>query len=135
MNLKIVDFETAKLLKEVGFDVNTEKCYRLDDCTAYPTKGRKSPFFRLREDKKKEIFDEYCAFAPAQELARKFLRDKHNVSVEIQTPDMVNQGWSYSIHIIESFGAIDDVEGYETYEKALEGGLKQACEYLKDGNK
>lgn len=122
MELKIVDFETAKLLKEVGFDEVVDYFYEHEGIGKMPNKNSEFP--------NKESFQS----APTQDLARKFLRDKHNVSIEIQTPDMANQGWGYSIHIVESVGSVNDGEGYDTYEQALEEGIKQACKYLKEQN-
>lgn len=121
MELKIVNYNTANLLYDAGFPQNTEECYINGNYSNSYTQWLKM------EGKNHKVIS-----APTQELARKFLRDKHNVSVEIQTPDTTTQGWSYLIHIVESVGTVDDKEGYDSYEQALEEGLQQACEYLKE---
>jgi hypothetical protein len=119
MALKLVDSETADLLREIGFDEIVKHFYKDGYVENMPNKNSEFPNTNN------------FASAPYQEYVNKWLREKYGFNVEIDTPDMVNQGWSYSIHIIESFGAVNAGEGYDTYEKALEEGIKGVCADLK----
>ena len=116
-----VSFETAKLLKEKGFD-------------------RRYPLFPCyREDNGKFIdipttLDtiNYCFIpAPTLQMAMKWLREKYNIHIEpryFPTPNI------YRYVIIHSPVTIENIDShpqyFNTYEEACEAAIKYCLENL-----
>lgn len=121
-----VSFETAKLLKEKGFD---------EYCGYYSSDG------------------EYCGYcvynhrgedyisAPTLQMAKKWLREVHNIhiNIDIHYLHFANQnGWMYiitkilenGIDYIDSEGDENDKYFYSTYEEACETAIKYCLENL-----
>lgn len=83
MKLQTVNFEIAKLLKEVGFNWPTLWFYQLSSCkpeTPY-RKGSWVPEEGYEIANHNENTNE--ASSPTQALVIKWLRDEHNLSVEV----------------------------------------------------
>ena len=128
-----VSFETAKLLTEKGFDNECSGYYnqervlqRLSACSIKDT--LKSPFY----------FD--CIPAPTQQMAMKWLREIHGIHIQAYCPvfdmDADILGMKYNIVIsnlknrcIAFDTDIDDNE-YDSYEEAVESGIKYCLEKL-----
>ena len=114
---QFVSFDTARMLKEAGFDVPCEKWYG------------ESGFFMSGNYKE-------CK-CPTQALAERWLREVHRIVVDATfiPPSTDGNAWRYFI------GEMDDMvwngdyvpsdEFYETYEEALEAGLKHGLESVK----
>lgn len=108
-----VSFETAKLLKEAGFDVPCEHWYDeegLRDC-------------------------DYKAFqCPTQSLAARWLREVHKIHA-FSCIDYGIRKWFYGIAKINAPCAEIGMEMpesyYETSESALEAGLQEAIKLIK----
>lgn len=131
------DFETAKLLKEKGFN---EKCFR-----TYFNDGIISRIF----DDNDEIYNENLipsvVAAPTLQMAMKWLREIHkyhiNVFVGSDREDIDDvythewYFWSYNISnlqgdvIYDAYEKFDVVE-YDTYEEACEAAIKYVLENL-----
>ena len=111
-----VSFETAKLLKEKGFDESTLWFY-VGDGTKY--KAHKA----LNEDWYRR---------PTLQMAMKWLREVHNISVE----PLVDFGsgdeywWTADVGYIKKDGLIDELCGYNSYEEAAEAAIKYCLENL-----
>lgn len=132
MKEQLIDFETAKLAKELGFDEPVYEAY-------YATKNE------LSEVIKRECwsgcivnsYDEAYLAAPTQSLLQKWLRDDYDIRVlvEIGSHDFTYFIYSYGKRIfLES--EVDNIfrlkhEFNGTYEEALEVGLKEALQILK----
>jgi hypothetical protein len=120
----LVSFATAKLAKEKGFNLLVLKYY--DGSYMIATQA-KNPF-----DIKNYNLHNGSTFysAPTQSLLAKWLRDVHNLSVEVCVGE---NKWEYSIYTIKGFehmilsGIICTV-----YEEALEAGLSNALQLLKN---
>ena len=120
-----VSFDTAKMLKEAGFDV---------PCTSQYTEG-KSIWNVGYPDNFNQ--DEFGYSRPTQALAERWLREVHRIVVDATfiPPSTDGNAWRYFI------GEMDDMvwngdyvpsdEFYETYEAALEAGLKEAIKMIK----
>lgn len=117
-----VSFETAKLLKEKGFDVVTEKCYILDNSNLCAvTVGQ---LFNGKPQGKYEIP------APTLQMACKWLREKHDLHIiaypfKTDNPTSVKH---YCCRVYKTFNLLGcEKYGNETlssYEEAVEAAIK-----------
>lgn len=112
-----VSFDTAKLLKEVGFNVPCEKWYG------------ESGFFMSGNYKE-------CK-CPTQALAARWLREVHRISVDaaFMAPSTNIDVWQYFIGKMDDMIWPGDFETsertYATYEEAMETGLQEAIKLIK----
>lgn len=123
-----VSFEIAKLLKEKGFDCSCE--YQYINCSS----GH--PFLTdIRDDsgcyyKNSEIGqDEYSA--PTQSMAMKWLREVHNIFIEISVDEMLkDEGYQWALYY-NSTKEIRPYSGWgDSYEEACEAAIKYCLENL-----
>jgi hypothetical protein len=148
MKDQLVEFKTAKLAKEKGFD---------QSCSYYYThKYGKSEYLRKEHGKLKEFEakDEYgdkigvyyrknskgqphIVIAPTQTLLQKWLREEYNIHIYIepiwQIKDKGNNKATpmYSPwYVYDDVDEGDDMELYLTYEEALEIALMEALNEL-----
>ena len=119
-----VGFETARMLKEAGFDAPCLCCYTSD--------GEKE---ETRVPLNHNFGLDYSR--PTQALAARWLREKHRIVVNVAfIPPSVNGDiWQYFIEKMDNMVWIGDFEPserrYKTYEEALEEGLKRSLELIK----
>ena len=120
--------DVARVLKEKGF---TEKC------RGYYYGGMFSISCFGNEYNKQNV--DYCIDAPSLAQAAKWLREKHNISVE---PYATASGWKWTNckackdvtggTFIDSSNnhydtnLMDDCGSFDTYEQALNEGIKEA---------
>ena len=100
-----VSFDTAKLLKEAGFEA--ECGFIVDD-------GRK-------------------LYRPTQALADKWLREMYNVAIYSLYDDDMEQ-WFYVIDAFTKNPVINGFQSgseYDDYESAFEDGLREAIKLIK----
>ena len=117
-----VSFETAKLLKEKGFDWNYITYY----VDSQPNCVKYSMLFENNT-----TWEERCYSAPTLQMAMKWLREVHNIKVNI----FYNNS-NYTIEYFEpntqtgvgKFVFIGD--GYNVYEEACEVAIKYCLENL-----
>ena len=114
MEEQLINFETAKLAKEKGFKwVNNNKLF-------YNSNG----CLNLLQ------FSEEDVPAPTQSLLQKWLREKYDIDVIINTYRNQNQKY-YKYFISEkSKDVIKSEEYYNIYEDALEIGLQEVLQTL-----
>ena len=131
-----VSFDTAKLLKEAGFDVPCRGVYVTD----------RTGYYEFREYDNKQTKDDLCwntedgfqyeYLAPTRALAARWLREKHGIHVCI---DVDASGWYYDLcksdngtHILwSSYQGPNDGGEWDSYEEAIEEGLKRGLELIK----
>ena len=131
-----VSFETAKLLKEKGFDEPTTK--------SYYTTGFENPMIFSHDLLPCIRLDEFLC--PTHQMVMKWLREEHNLFVSIYTFDYQfdSYGWMFLIkplrytegigwcwdtdHVQEKKWSNDKV--YKTYEEACETAIKYCLENL-----
>ena len=105
-----VSFETAKMLKEAGFDVPCRGGYHVN---------------RFRYE------------APTQALAARWLREVHRIVMDVAfVPPSVNGDvWQCFVGKMDDMIWAGDFETsertYATYEEALESGLQEAIKLIK----
>lgn len=120
-----IGFELAILAKSKGFEV---KCKYW-----YDQVGGLNP----RKGPSGAMFYENVGYAYTQSLLQKWLRDVHNIFVEVAKH--TNMRYWVDINTIESgeliWNSLNDLNGndlyFDTYEEALEAGLLEALNLIK----
>jgi hypothetical protein len=118
-----VSFETAKLLKEKGFD---ESCYQKYDDEGYLSFNHVG---YINSDKPR---DDFYALAPTLQMAMKWLRDVYNINIDIVS--IWNQKrFEYQVFVVTPENAkhcyVDD-KLYLGYEEACEEAIKYCLKNL-----
>ena len=143
-----VSFENAKLLKEKGFKEWCSQCYGfdvrhngepidVDEEYALRDSGRENEIKYVDGGR---MYDYGCGnfnpgspyAAPTLWIAMKWLREVKHIPIEIlwhYDVDSDVEEW-YFIHHAELRILPNDIEYYETYEKACEAGIKYCLENL-----
>ena len=125
-----VSFETAKLLKEKGFDERVERFFNAD---GLPCRGESAYDWNDYADVDDEVKD-YSR--PTLQMAMKWLREVHNYDISICLDSYVepydNQ---YYIVIRRRKDKYDNVSPceqvyFDTYEEACEAGIRYCLECL-----
>ena len=129
-----VSFETAKLLKEKGFDWLESPFYSDQDRDEW---RQNNSYTVPNEEYNHELpFDSETLTMVAPhvsiQMAMKWLREVKHIPIEIlwhYDVDSDVEEW-YFIHHAELRILPNDIEYYETYEKACEAGIKYCLENL-----
>ena len=123
-----VSFDTAKLLKEVGFDVPCNSYYELEDGEVV-RKDCIRPYDY-------NCFEDTVCSRPTQALAARWLREVHDTFVKMERVGSFDGKefrfyWSFSI-ISVSTACLKSISGgrYDGYEEALEVGIVQVLERI-----
>jgi hypothetical protein len=120
MTEELVTLETAKLLKEKGFnkycrDVINDKGLMMETV------------FRTGNNLPKSFYSR-----PAQSLARKWLRETKKLHVEVSY--MYGDYWIYDILTIPNHDLVGSSDRplvhYKSYEEALEAGMQEALKLI-----
>ena len=122
----IVSFETAKKLKEIGFNIPTDGSYYWDYEWKHSKKGAV---------KTVNSVDKYSYATPTQSLVQKYLREVHNIEVKVWA-EHYSTGTNWNVQalkfdlssewpdfIVSGSMSLGDNGEYNTYEEALERGL------------
>ena len=130
MEEQLISFETAKLAKEKGF-------YQEPNKLKIPYYNYKGEFngdvsdYLKKYLKGEDTSDVESVSAPTQSLLSKWLREKYDIDVIINTYRNQNQKY-YKYFISEkSKNLIKSEEYYDTYEEAYEIGLQEALKLIK----
>jgi len=127
-----VSFETAKLLKEKGFNERLLTFYVTDET-------KKEGCFQIMaftDDKIDNNHSDHCYLAPTLQMAMKWLREVHNLCIE---PYRTACGYLYTISTIpygsckcnpREGGDDEDSGQWTTYEKACEAAIKYCLKNL-----
>ena len=117
-----VSFDTAKMLKEAGFDVPYTSQYTEEECiwdTDYLNNFNQ---------------DEFCYSRPTLALAARWLREVHHYVVCVwYTADYRKWFYAYGDMNSMAFDAEYNISDfiYDSYEEALEAGLQEAIKLIK----
>ena len=116
-----VSFGTAKLMKEKEFNADV-------NCTHVYVYGRvvSKDYFRDINE-----LEEYIQ-APTLQMAMKWLREVHNISIEplVDFGNGNEYWWAADVAYIKKNGLIDELCGYNSYEEACEAAIKYCLENL-----
>lgn len=121
-----ISFETAKLLKEKGFDEPVERFFNAD---GLPCRGESAYNWNDCADVGEEAKD-YSR--PSLQMAMKWLREEKHIPIEILWHYDSNsdvEEWCF-VHHAELRILPNDIEYYETYEQACEQAIKYCLENL-----
>lgn len=126
MKDQLILFETAKLAKERGFDINTtSNCWvkTLDGDIIHNSERKDTP----EHDRSEQYL-----MQPTQTLLQKWLREEHDISVSIETEWHGGQFY-YGVYIWDGFNDDENLEGFifPLYEDALEKGLVVGLKLVK----
>ncbi len=124
MEIINISFKTARLAKEKGFNLHTDKCYLIGFLTEFWTDS-------INKD---DIIMTYC---PSQSLLQKWLRETHRMDVESFSNAsgynwMINKSFNKEWFSGGTFIKDSEISGpnpggsWDTYEEALEDGLINA---------
>lgn len=126
-----VSFDTARMLKEAGFEANLKTKYveeEKDEWAFWESGTKRSDY---------NYFDDTIA-CPTQALAARWLREKHRIVVDVAfiPPSVDGDEWQYFIGEMDDMVWEGDFESsdrkYSTYEEAFEAGLQEAIKLMKE---
>lgn len=118
-----VSFETAKLLKEKGFDENTPVNYFVgDDKPRGCVVGEMIYHKRLEEDT-------HLIAAPTRQMAMKWLRETKDIQVVIGILNTIKKTWTFAL-FRDFDGLTQKFYSFKTYEEACEAAIKYCLENL-----
>lgn len=130
MEEKIVEFSTAKLAKEKGFDyvfVNYIYCIGYADI-----KASDKLIISKRNNTKCQP---HLTLAPTQSVLQKWLREYKDIHVFVIPTNRCIPFDRYKFEIYRPYGLIKrSYEDYETFEDALEQALIEALNLIKQKN-
>ena len=127
---QFVSFDTARMLKEAGFEANLKTMYveeEKDEWAFWDSGAKRSDY---------NYFDDTIA-CPTQALAARWLREKHRIVVDVTfiPPSVDGDEWQYFIGEMDDMVWEGDFESsdrkYSTYEEALEAGLQEAIKLIR----
>lgn len=133
-----VTYEQAQKLKELGFDWEVEHFYGLNE-TNEPKLCR-LPDTLGGQDNHNKYYGSFSA--PTLYQAQKWLREKHNIILLVETYFKNFRKGDYSkaefeyVRVNMNYGASrkgssDDNKLYQSYEAALSSGIDKVLEFLK----
>ena len=129
-----VSVETAKLLKDKGFDWPTSGSYHED-----------FSYLLVNNFPFNHNGSVNSTSAPTQQMAMRWLREVKNIAIGISVEfDWIKDpmdktftgdvskfaGWFYEIHTIEPHRQVTESDVYDTYEDAVEAAIKYTLENL-----
>lgn len=117
-----VSFETAKLLKEKGFDAECDKCY------AYFTDDD-IRWMGLSYPKSAQVLSENRYPCITLQMAMKWLREICGLIINIEYKDICPT-WKWRIDIKSSDKKHTNFQHYDTYEQAVEAAIKYSLKHL-----
>jgi len=138
MQEELITFETAKLAKEKGLDL--EFCNVGWHGDFGDLKGDNYPFLGTYSFYK-SIYcnnkDEYQIQRPTQSLLQKWLREIHNIHLLVEPYYDEQKLLVYGFDLITERTEEETIaeKGFKTYEDALEIGLQEGLKLVKDGLK
>ena len=116
-----VSFDTAKMLKEAGFDVPTVRYYHKDGSMSAMSLDAQRHLSKIYKD-----IDTYPL--PTQALAARWLREVHEIDVMI---DVYNRDYYVcNVYKNKHLMIINNIVTSD-FEEALEEGLKEAIKLIK----
>jgi len=115
--MKRINIETAKLTKEIGYDLGACNKYYYDGII-------KSSKILLQDINN-------CYPAPYQAELQEWLRNKHGIIVLVEYCKFYEVPWSACIQKLQD-DFIEDYHNFTNYEEALEQGLQEALKLIKN---
>lgn len=133
---EIVDYETAKLATENGFDTRTNKYYGETKEHSYEDVRNhgedivieaRPPHLKTTLYMDTHSHTTFLCYAPSQSILQKWLRDEHNIHIIVQ---LTIDSYEVVTHTSCNEHIIDTRETFDTYESALEKGLTEGLKLI-----
>jgi len=122
MEEQLIGLNTSLLAMQAGFDVPTEKCFAIAKTNTHePTDPIPEMWYDSLHDT-----DQFVSWQPTQSLLQKWLREKHNIFIDIQS-QVAKRRLTFAIDIKPASIFKD---GYSSYEEALKAGLQEALKLI-----
>ena len=129
-----ISFDTAKLLKEAGFDLSCRGVYVTD----------RTGYYEFREYDNKQTTDDLCwntedgfqfeYLAPTQALAARWLREVHHYAICVWF-SKDHEKWFYAHGDMDNMAFDTDYNisefKFDSYEEAFEAGLQEAIKLIR----
>lgn len=122
--MKLTDYETAKALKELGFD---EVCHYV--YMRFPPGDEPESGMAVRQNSEL-IKDEFTI--PELHKAADFLREQYGVHVYAYPINSKWDLWRYFIHKRQRNMPQDEAKKYPDHDTALQEGIKKGVEIVKN---
>lgn len=126
MKEQIIEFYTAKLAKDKGFDWKVTHHYRDGGHYEKELIYGGSPY-NMNDEEEQKLWSINLYSAPTQSLLQKWLRDEHGIDIEIEHIDRVNWCYKCGREYSDNLGGYQD---FKTYEEALEAGLLESLKLI-----
>lgn len=146
MQEQLVSFETAKLLKEKGFDVECRTYFDEKKFKQKPVKffgELNANALTVWSDKLKKNISANLISCPTQSLAQKWLREIHHIMIQIDfnSIPLTEKEYGYGVFILSNINDIDETKWewhvlditdiwYKSYDEALEVGIVEALKII-----
>ena len=125
-----VSFETAKLLKEKGFDEEVTSFYLPNGTLSH---GNTYAYCKMSVSSNSNFI-----LAPTHQMTMKWLREVHNIHIESFCPvvDTTDEPIKYNVVISDlrnhclAFNTPLENKEFDSYEQACETAIKYCLEYL-----
>lgn len=139
MTEQLIEFETAKLAKEKGFNLAVDVYYNIPNMKIYYWKLKKIKNFKIEcakgnynpIDWNSSKFKDVCLSAPTQSLLQKWLRDVHNIHIIVSPL----KDKTFKVEYSKDLNYWSKHDLFKTYEKALEKGLYQVLKLIENDSK
>lgn len=128
MKNDVVKFETAKLAKEIGFDIIDGVYFYTRDETLMGSKFRGYSYLKEMMETKDSMLRGNIV-APTQSLLQRWIRETHHIDVIISSNLM---GYGYIIYNRYPPKNHTNNNLYQHYEQALETGLVETLNLIKN---
>lgn len=132
MKEELITYPTAKLAKDKGFAVPIKPVYAFDNWDYNEWRLFRDPLKVYNNSDKTEYGN---ISAPTQSLLTKWLREVHNIHINIMPNHNNTKTWDYVIYELRYTCWLGDDRNrtfkYNSYEEALEEGLFQGLKLIK----
>jgi hypothetical protein len=133
MKEKLITFKIAKLAKEKKFDWLTR--YYFSQINSEPFETHENSLDDYNSSHWNEENGEWIS-RPTQSLLQKWLREIHNIQINIENYHSIKEEKPYSVYIEYiinghwTYKDFDEINDYDTYEEALEKGLQEGLKLI-----
>lgn len=132
MKDELVSFEVAKLAKEKGFNIESDKYYcivPIEEQKVGDVVLEKETYTHIIMGKGEAVWFRYAP-TTSQSLLQKWLREKHSIDVIVDKVNSTPSSRYYFNIYSENIEDEYDITEFDAYEEALEIGLEQALKLI-----
>lgn len=127
MEEKLIEFKTAKLAKNRGFDWDCVNHYSQEDCIG-------DEYHTFQDDTNNKECEHFEYSAPTQSLLQRWLREEHDISIVViaNSKKQFFVDYRYFDQCVDDDSELVLLHGriFNSYEDALENGLIEALKII-----